>query len=153
MEKISEAEFSSDHVVLGGNFNHLVEIDYRGRVCERRMHRRESASWHHLTLQYELMDAWSLDSFRKMLGKSYTFDNGRAGPGAAVSRIDKFLILQELDSRGGRIEASPSIRKISDHSPLVMTIWGHPSTLPSSAPYFNTSLLKEEESKATLLLA
>jgi exonuclease III len=37
----------------------------------------------------------------------------------AVSRIDKFLVSQELDARGRRIEAAPSMRKISDHSPLV----------------------------------
>jgi hypothetical protein len=84
-KKINEVKFNSDHVVLGGDFNHLVEINYRGRAGERRMHRRESASWHHLTLQYELMDSWFLDSFRKMSGKSYTFDNRRAGPRAAVS--------------------------------------------------------------------
>ncbi len=41
---ISKAEFNSDHIVLGGDFNHLVEIDYRGRAGERRMHKRESAS-------------------------------------------------------------------------------------------------------------
>ncbi len=34
-----------------------------------------------------------------------------------------------------------------------MTIWGRPSTPPSSTPYFDTSLLREEESKAALLLA
>jgi predicted ATPase len=43
------------------------------------MHRREATSWHHLTLQYGLLDAWTLDSFRKMSKKEYTFDNGRKG--------------------------------------------------------------------------
>jgi len=51
-----------------------------------------------------------------------TFDNGKKGQGSAVSRIDKFLVTQELDARGGRIGAAPSMRKISDHSPLVITI-------------------------------
>jgi exonuclease III len=68
------------------------------------------------------MDAWTLDSFRKMTKKDYTYDNGRVGPRSAVSRIDKFLVSQELESRGGRIETAPSIRRIFDHSPLVMTI-------------------------------
>jgi exonuclease III len=57
-----------------------------------------------------------------MSKKEYTFDNGRKGQGSVVSRIDKFLVSQELDARGGRIEATPSMRKISDHSPLVITI-------------------------------
>jgi exonuclease III len=57
-----------------------------------------------------------------MSKKQFTFDNGRKGRGSAVSRIDKFLVSQELDARGGRIEAAPSIRRISDHLPLVLTI-------------------------------
>jgi hypothetical protein len=73
------------------------------------MHRREAAAWHHLTLQYGLMDAWLLDSFRKMSAKEFTFDNGRSGAHSVVSRIDKFLISQDLDSKGGRIEAVASI--------------------------------------------
>jgi predicted ATPase len=64
------------------------------------MHRKEAASWHQLTLQYGLLDAWTLDNFRKMSKKEYTFDNGRKGRGSAVSRIDKFLVSQELDTRG-----------------------------------------------------
>ncbi|CAM6060392.1 unnamed protein product [Sphagnum tenellum] len=59
------------------------------------MHRREAATWHHLTLQHGLLDAWTLDSFRKMSKKDYTFDNGRKGQGSAVSQIDKFLVPQE----------------------------------------------------------
>jgi hypothetical protein len=34
----------------------------------------------------------TLDSFRKMSKKEYTFDNGRKGQGSVVSRIDKFLV-------------------------------------------------------------
>jgi hypothetical protein len=99
------------------------------------------------------MDAWTLDSFRKMTKKDYTFDNGRVGPRSAIFRIDKFLVSQEFDSKGGRIEVVPSIRRISDHSPLVMTIWGCTSALLTTAPYFDTSLFKEEESRTTLLEA
>jgi exonuclease III len=152
-KRISEAEFTADHVIIGGDFNHLEEVDYRGRAGERGMHRREATSWHHLTLQYGLMDAWNLVSFRKMTKKDYTYDNERVGSGSAVSKIDKFLVSQEIDSRGGRIEAAPSIRRISDHSPLVMTIWGRTSAPPTVAPYFERSLLKEEESRAALLEA
>jgi len=88
-----------------------------------------------------------------MTKKDYTYDNGRVGLGLAVSRIDKFLVSQEINSRGGRIEAAPSIRRISDHSPLVMTIWGRTSAPPTAAPYFECSLLREEESKVALLKA
>jgi hypothetical protein len=88
-----------------------------------------------------------------MSSKEYTFDNGRKGQGSAVSRIDKFLVSQELDSRGGRIEAAPSIRKISDHSPLVLMVWGRPSAPPKTTAYFDISLLKEEVCRAALLEA
>jgi hypothetical protein len=86
-----------------------------------------------------------------MSKKEYTFDNGRKGEGSAISQIDKFLVSQELDSRGGRIEAAPSIRKISDCSPLVITIWGCTSAPPKTATYFDISLLKEDASKNAFL--
>jgi exonuclease III len=117
------------------------------------MQRREAATWHHLTLQHGLIDAWTLDSFRKMSKKDFTFDNGRKGQGSAVSRIHKFLVSQELDARDGRIEAAPSIRKISDHSPLVMTVWGRPSAPSKTATYFDITLLKEDESRGAFLEA
>jgi hypothetical protein len=45
----------------------------------------------------------------------------------------------------------PSIRKISDHSPLVLTIWGRHSGPSTPASYFDITLLNEEESKTALL--
>ncbi|CAM6029963.1 unnamed protein product [Sphagnum balticum] len=42
---------------------------------------------------------------------------------------------------------------MSDHSPLVMTIWGRSTAPHTTTPYFDTSLLKEEESKIALLRA
>jgi hypothetical protein len=103
-KKISEANFQADHIIIGRDFNHQEEEEVRGRGGERRMHRQEATSWHHLTLQYGLIDTWTLDIFRKMSKKEYTFDKGRKGQGLAVSRIDKFLVSQELKARGGRIE-------------------------------------------------
>jgi hypothetical protein len=88
-----------------------------------------------------------------MLKKDYTFNNERKGQGSAVSRIGKFLVSQELDSRGGRIKAAPSIRKISDHSSLVITIWGHIPAPPGTTTYFDISLLKEDASRDALLEA
>jgi hypothetical protein len=70
------------------------------------------------------MDAWKLDSFWKMSIKEFTFDNGRSGMRSAISRRNKFFVSQDLDSRGGRIEVATLIRKFSDHSPLVLSIWG-----------------------------
>jgi len=69
----------------------------------------------------------------------------------AVSRINKFLVSQELEARGGRIEAAPSIQRISDHSPFVLTIWGRTPAPLTPTTYFDTALLKEEESKSALL--
>jgi hypothetical protein len=85
-KRISQAEFASDHIILGGDFNHLEETTCRNTSGERQMHRREAASWHHMTLQYDLSDAWRLDSFYKMSKKAYTYDNGRSGVNSAISR-------------------------------------------------------------------
>jgi hypothetical protein len=138
----------AEHVILGGDFNHFEEEEgIRGQAGERRMHKREATTWHHLTLQYGLLDAWNLDSFRRMSKKEYTFDNGRKGQGSAISRIDKFLVSQELESRGGRIEFAPSIRKISDHSPLKLTVWGRTLAPPRTVTFFDITMLKEDESR------
>lgn len=91
-KKIHETEFTSEHVILKGDFNHLEETTRRGTSGERQMHKREAASWHHMTLRYGVTDAWSLDSFRKMSKKDYTFDNGRSETNSAISRIDKFMV-------------------------------------------------------------
>jgi hypothetical protein len=61
------------------------------------------------------------------------------------------MISQELDARGGRIEADPSIRRISDHSPLVLTIWGRTSAPPTPATYFDIALLREADNMLALL--
>ncbi len=56
-KKFGEANFRADHVIIGGDFNHMEEEEARGKSGERRMHRRKAASWHHVTLQYGLLDA------------------------------------------------------------------------------------------------
>jgi hypothetical protein len=58
----------------------------------RQMNRKESSSWHHMTLKYGLSDAWHLDNFRKLSRKEFTFDNAHSGATSIVSRIDKFLV-------------------------------------------------------------
>jgi exonuclease III len=123
-KRLNEANLAANHFILGGNFNHWEETECEGVAGKRRMHRREASAWHHLTLQYRLMDAWKLDSFRKMSTKEFTFDNGKSGVRSAVLRINKFFVSQDLDSRSGKIEVATSIRKFLDHSPLVLSIWG-----------------------------
>jgi hypothetical protein len=100
-----------------------------------------------------MADAWNLDSFRKMSTKEYTFDNGRSDPKVTISRIDKFLVSQDIESRGSRIEAATSVRKLSNHSPLVITIWGQTTAPSKSSRYSDTSLLEEEESKTMMFKA
>lgn len=90
--KITHANFDSDHILVGGDFNHLEEITRWGIPGTRQIHRREAAAWPQMTLRYGLADAWGLDNFRKMLTKNFTFDNGRFGSQSAVSRIDKFMV-------------------------------------------------------------
>ncbi len=44
IRKISQARFTSDHIILGGNFNHLEETTRRGTSSKKQMHRREATS-------------------------------------------------------------------------------------------------------------
>ncbi|CAK9251316.1 unnamed protein product [Sphagnum jensenii] len=115
------------------------------------MHRRESASWHHMTFRNGLTDAWRLDSFRKLSKKEFTYDNGRARATSTVSRIDKFMVSQTLEERGGRIEATASMRKLSDHSPLIITIWGQHNTPNNPPRFFDIFLMSDKRSKQKML--
>jgi hypothetical protein len=45
------------------------------------------------------------------------------------------MISQGLESRGWRIESAASIEKISDHSPLLIWIWGQ-ATDPVNPSYY-----------------
>jgi hypothetical protein len=150
---LSETNLVADHFNLGGDFNHWEEIECEGVAEKRRMHKRETTTWHHLTLQYNLMDAWKLDNFRKMSAKEFTFDNIRSGAHSVMSRIDKFFISQDLDLKGGKIEATTLIQKFLDHSPLVLSIWGQPTILDKPYHYFDSSLLKDEKGRTKMLQA
>ncbi|CAK9262234.1 unnamed protein product [Sphagnum jensenii] len=106
-----------------------------------------------MTIHYGLTDAWNLDSFRRMSRKNFTFDNGRAGLRSSVLRLDKFMVSQEIMERGGRIETAASVRKLSDHSPLVMTVWGNQPPPENPPHYFDISLLAEEELRKEMVAA
>lgn len=70
-----------------------------------------------------------------------------------MSKIDKFMISQSLEERGGQIKASASVRKLSDHSPLIITIWGQHSA-PNNPPcYFDIALLSDGKSRKEMLEA
>jgi hypothetical protein len=88
-----------------------------------------------------------------MFAKEFTFDNERSGAHSMVSHIDKFLISQDLDSRGRKIEAAASIQKFLDHSPLVLSIWGQPNIINKLSHYFDSSLLKAEKRRVEMLQA
>jgi hypothetical protein len=91
-KRLSEMNLIADHFILGGNFNHWEETEREGVAEKCQMHNREAIAWHHLTLQYGLMDAWKFDNFRKMSTKEFTFDNKRSGARSTVLCINKFLV-------------------------------------------------------------
>jgi len=43
-KKFGEANFTAEHVIIGGDFNHMEEEEARGKAGERRMHRRKAVS-------------------------------------------------------------------------------------------------------------
>ncbi|CAM6027951.1 unnamed protein product [Sphagnum balticum] len=117
----------------------------------RQMNRREASAWHSMTLKYGLSDAWCFDNFKKLSKKEFTFDNGRPGVSSALSRIDKFLVSQSVEERGGRIEAAASVKKLSDHSSLVISVWGKHVDAPRIRPcYFDFAFLSEVDGRKEL---
>jgi hypothetical protein len=51
------------------------------------------------------------------------------------------------------MEATASIRKLSDHSPLTTTTWGHHPPLNNPTLFFDATVLNEEKGKMELLNA
>jgi hypothetical protein len=88
-----------------------------------------------------------------MSKKRFTFHNERSGHQAAVSRIDKFMVSQGIEERGGRVESAASIRKLSNHSPLTIKIWGLHPPPKNQTRFFDITLPSEEIGKAELLKA
>jgi hypothetical protein len=83
----------------------------------------------------------------------FTYDNGRAGATSAVSKIDKFMVSQTLEERGGRIEAAALVKKLSNHSPLIITIWGQHNAPINPPRFFDIFLLSDEKSRQEMLEA
>jgi hypothetical protein len=55
-KRLSEMNLAADHFILGGDLNQWEETKRLGVVGKHQIHRREAVAWHHLTLQYGLMD-------------------------------------------------------------------------------------------------
>jgi len=151
--KIESVNWASDHYILGGDLNHQEPKEANFPNARQRT-RRETSAWHAMTLKLGLTDAWALDSFHKLSKKSFTYDNGQRGPSSVQTRIDKFLVSQSVEEKGGQIEITPSIRRISDHSPLTIKTWGHHQTEQGDrSSYFDLCILGEEKGKEELLAA
>lgn len=79
------------------------------------------------------------------------------GHGILVEGRAQYITLhpsQSVEERGGRTEASPSVRKLSDHSPLSFSIWGSHQATPGKRPqYFDLSILGEESGRKAMLEA
>jgi len=150
-QKVSQANLIADHFIMGGDFNHQEPSEASNSSGTRQLSRRETSAWHHMTLKYGLSDAWKLDNFHKLTKKAFTFDNDQQGSSYALSRIDKFLISQSVEEKGGRIVVSASVKKLTDHSPLTISILGTHQTKHGNRPrYFDLSILGEERGRKEL---
>ncbi len=150
-QKVSQANLIADHFILGGDLNHQEPSETSNSSGTRQLSRRETSVKHHMTLKYGLSDAWKLDNFHKLTKKAFTFDNGQHGSSSALSRIERFVVSQSMEERGGRILASASVRKLTDHSPLTISIWGTHQTEHGNRPrYFDFSILGEKRGRKEL---
>jgi len=63
------------------------------------------------------------------------------------------MISQTIDERGGRIEVAASMRKLTDHSPVCIKIWGSLGPSQNTPGYFDVSLLSDERRRKDMLEA
>jgi mannosylglycoprotein endo-beta-mannosidase len=63
------------------------------------------------------------------------------------------MISQTIDERGGRIEVAASMRKLTDHSPVCIKIWGSLDPSQNTPGYFDVSLLSDERRRKDMLEA
>ncbi len=64
-----------------------------------------------------------------------------------------YMISQTIDERGGRIEVAASMRKLTDHSPVCIKIWGSLGPSQNTPGYFDVSLLSDERRRKDMLEA
>jgi hypothetical protein len=74
-----------------------------------------------MTISWGLRDAWLLDIFKKMFEKSFTYDNGREGTNATLTKFNKFYMFNGLEKLDGKIGVLVSFNKIFNH--FLVTLW------------------------------
>ncbi len=86
-----------------------------------------------------------MDSFHKIISKTFTFDNGHKGTQAALSHIDCFYISLGLDQKkNGNIEIAASMKQFSNHS--LILLWIHSKILmkPPTKVFFDITMFKNK---------
>jgi hypothetical protein len=63
------------------------------------------------------------------------------------------MISQTINERGGKIEVAASMRKLIDHSPVCIKIWGSLGPVQNTPGYFDVFLLSDEQRRKDMLEA
>jgi exonuclease III len=87
--------------ILAGDFNFVESLsDKLGGAPTLGIKRQEQEAWDRLILKLQAQNSFTLDEFKKINKRKYTWDNRHDAPNMIASRIDHIYINQDLTSLG-----------------------------------------------------
>jgi endonuclease/exonuclease/phosphatase family metal-dependent hydrolase len=146
--QIREYPLPEAHWVCGGDFNMIESIqDKKGGLPTTNVSRNELAAWTRLLTHLGFADVHRLDDFTRLSPKNFTWDNREAGANAIMTRIDRFYVSGQALDNGGSYGILPTIRHLSDHSPILLCLRQRGTSRPQP-PVFASALLLDKEQVA-----
>ena len=131
------ASFDCDHIVLGGDFNFIMDADSDsfGYLHENNVNARKT--FMSLCDKHNIIDIWR---YQNPTQKHYTWFSASHDKG---SRLDMFFVSGHLSNRCNNLQINPGYR--TDHSILMMILQHGESRRGPGLWKFNESLLNEDE--------
>jgi hypothetical protein len=84
---------SRGYWILAGDFNFVESLSDKLRGAPTLgIKWREQEAWDRLVLKLQVQDSFTLDEFKKIMKRKYTWDNHRDVPNMIASKIDRIYI-------------------------------------------------------------
>ncbi len=137
--------------ILAGDFNFAESLSDKLRGAPTLgIKWREQEAWDRLILKLQVQDSFTLDEFKKINKRKYTWDNRCHAPNMITSRINHIYINWDLTSLGRKAGIWLTFPNLSNHAPIFVHLC-KPKLKPSRQGHFNNGNLFWKDSKVVLI--
>ena len=148
---LAQSNLPEAHWILVGDFNNIEHSrDKQGGASKNKISNRKLEAWNRLLTGLGVRDSFHVGAFAKQSDKAFTWTNFRKDDTLIQSHIDRIYIPLQVELIGGTMEILPTIQDVSDHAGVTLH-FNNEARRKQRTPTFNKGLLKNEESKNTLL--